>query len=260
MSTLRILSWNVNGIRAAERKGFVDWLQKSNADVVCLQETKIQDHADLNDALVKINGYTSFWFGHGEKKGYSGVATYAKIPPKVVKTDFGKASLLSKEGRVQEFDFGDFVLMNIYFPNGQMNDARLQYKLTFYDQFLRYVKGVMKKRKLIVCGDVNTAHQAIDLARPKENEKRSGFLPIEREWLDKFEEAGLIDTFRVFYPNKAGAYSYWDQKSRARDRNVGWRIDYFYVSPNMRPNVQDAFIMPEVMGSDHCPVGITMQI
>lgn len=260
MALLRLLSWNVNGIRAAERKGFVMWLAKAKADVVCVQETKVHDPEVLSENIRNVNGFNSYWAGHELKKGYSGVATYTKMTPKRIKTDFGKASLLSKEGRVQECDFGDFILMNIYFPNGGSGEPRLEYKLKFYGQFLTYVTKLMKTRKLIVCGDVNTAHREIDLARPKENVDNSGFMPIERAWLDKFEKAGLIDTFRMKHPGETGQYTYWDQKTRARDRNVGWRLDYFYISPNLKKQVKDAFILPDVPGSDHCPIGLTLTL
>ncbi|OIP80194.1 MAG: exodeoxyribonuclease III [Parcubacteria group bacterium CG08_land_8_20_14_0_20_48_21] len=253
-----LLSWNVNGIRAAERKGFLNWIDKGLYDIVCVQETKVNDTSLLSDAVLQTNGYHAYWNCATEKKGYSGVAVYTKEEPLVVKTDFGK-NLLSKEGRMLECDFDDYILLNIYFPNGGMSPERLAYKLEFYKQFLRYVQSLRKKCKhVIFCGDLNTAHGAIDLARPKENVEHSGFMPIEREWLDRFVEAGFVDTFRLFH-QEGGQYSYWDMKTRARDRNVGWRIDYFWVDDLTKKLVIDAFILSEVMGSDHCPVGIRIK-
>ncbi|MEK7622103.1 MAG: exodeoxyribonuclease III [Patescibacteria group bacterium] len=258
MSLLRtFVSWNVNGIRSAERKGFLDWLGKGNYDVVALQETKVSDHAILSEALRQPNGYVSHWHGATEKLGYSGVVVYTKSLPAAVKTDFGP-NLLSREGRVLELDFGDFLFLNIYFPNGKASPARLEYKLAFYREFLDYLKQKRAAgRSIIFGGDVNTAHRPIDLARPRENEKISGFLPVERAWLDQLEPAGFVDTFR-HYSNEAGQYTWWDQKSRAREHNVGWRIDYFFVSDDLLPRLKRAFILADVFGSDHCPVGIEL--
>ena len=248
---------NVNGIRAAERKGFLAWLPKSRADIICLQETKVHDPEILSKDLLAPEGFNAFW-NCADKKGYSGVVVYSKIKPLSVKTDFGK-NLLSVEGRVIQLEFAKFYLLNVYFPNGGMSDARLRYKLKFYDQFLAYIKKLDKKKPVIFCGDVNTAHKAIDLARPKENEKNTGFLPVERAWLDKVIKAEFIDTFREFN-QKPNNYSYWDIKTRARERNVGWRIDYFFITKTLRKNLTRAFILPEVTGSDHCPVGIEVEV
>lgn len=257
---IKIISWNVNGIRAAERKGFLDWIEKGENDVVCVQETKVSEISLLSEKLKTPDGYQSFWDFSTEKKGYSGVATYTKLKPKTIKTNFGK-NLLTPEGRMLETDFGDFVLLNGYFPNGGSGPERLDYKMKFYDEFLVYIKKLVKSgRKVIFCGDINTAHNEIDLARPKENEKNTGFLPMERAWIDKVVSAGFIDTFRHLHPDKIGAYSYWDQKTRARDRNVGWRIDYFFVSENMKKNLVDAWIDGDVYGSDHCPIGVKIKI
>ena len=257
---ITLISWNVNGIRAAERKGFLEWIGQGKYDVVGLQETKTSHPDQLSEALKHPDGYESFFHCATEKKGYSGVAMYSQLKPLSVKTVFG-GEVLSKEGRVIELEFPEFTFLNIYFPNGGSGAVRLAYKLEFYNEFLEYVKGLVSQgKKVIFCGDVNTAHQAIDLARPKENEKTSGFMPIEREWLDKFEEAGFVDTFRMFHPDLADQYTWWDMKTRARDRNIGWRIDYFYVSENLRPQIKDAFILADTPGSDHCPVGITLEI
>lgn len=257
---IKLISWNVNGIRAAERKGFLEWLTQSGADVVGLQETKTSHPDQLSHELKNPDGYQSFFHCATEKKGYSGVVMYTKLQPLAIKTEFG-GEFLSKEGRVIELEFPEFTFLNIYFPNGGSGKVRLEYKMEFYTEFLEYVqKLVASGKKVIFCGDVNTAHNEIDLARPKENEKSSGFMPIERAWLDDVEKAGFVDTFRMFYPELADQYTWWDMKTRARDRNIGWRIDYFYVSENMRHQVKEAFIHQDTMGSDHCPVGIVFEI
>ncbi len=257
MSKLKLLSWNVNGIRAAEKKGFLQWLKKESPDILCVQETKA--HVEqLSKDLVNPTGYKTFW-SSGEKKGYSGVATFTKQEPKKTETGFG-VKKYDSEGRILIADYDDFILFNIYFPNGQRDNERLKYKLGFYDEFLKYVNKLKEKgRKIIICGDVNTAHKEIDLARPKENTNTSGFLPIEREWMDKFVENGYIDTFRHFV-KEGGNYTYWDPITRARERNVGWRIDYFFISPNLLKNLKKAFTMSDVMGSDHCPLGIEIEL
>lgn len=255
---LRLLSWNVNGIRAAYKKGFVDWFIKEGPDVLCLQETKARPE-QLTDDLLNVIGYKSYFSSSIVKKGYSGVAIYTKQEPVKVEHGFGIPKF-DDEGRIIIADYKSFVLINIYYPNGKMSPERLKYKMDFYDAFLEYADNLVKKGKnLVICGDVNTAHKEIDLARPKENEKVSGFLPIEREWMDKFLSHGYVDTFRMFN-DEPEQYTWWDMQSRARERNVGWRIDYFFVSDNFKKNVKNAFIMPEVMGSDHCPVGIEIEI
>ena len=258
--SLSLLSWNVNGIRAAHRKGFVDWLLQTNADFVCVQETKLSHIDQIGPDLTKPEGYFSYWDWATEKKGYSGVAIYSKQEPKKVITDFGD-NILSWEGRMIQLDFENYSLINIYFPNGGASKERLEYKLLFYKKFLAYIKRLEKKQpNIIFCGDVNTAHNEIDLARPKQNEKTSGFMPIEREWLDKFETAGFTDTYRLLHPNKKEMYSWWDMKTRSRDRNVGWRIDYFYISKALHNAVQKADILTDVFGSDHCPVALQLNI
>ncbi len=258
MKKLRLLSWNVNGIRAVHKKGFVDWLLTEDPDILCLQETKAAPE-QLSEELLNIKGYKSFFSSSIVKKGYSGVAIYTKEEPIKVEHGFGIPKF-DDEGRIIIAHYKEFVLINIYYPNGKARAERLQYKMDFYDAFLEYVNKLIKKnKKLIICGDVNTAHKEIDLARPKENSKVSGFLPIEREWLDKFLSNGYHDTFRIFNDEPEN-YTWWDQFTRARDRNVGWRIDYFFVSDNFKKNVNDAFIMPDVMGSDHCPVGVEIEI
>lgn len=252
-----LISWNVNGLRAAGRKGFVDWMQDGKYPIVGIQETKVSHPDQLDETLRNPDGYTSYFHSATEKKGYSGVGLYVKTKPLSVKTFFGN-NLLSREGRVIEAEFREFILLNIYFPNGGSGELRLQYKLEFYEEFLHYLTHLKKQGKPVVfCGDVNTAHDEIDLARPKENVETSGFMPAEREWLDRFVAAGFIDSFRQLNPDRV-QYSWWDMKTRARERNVGWRIDYFFVDERLERNIKDAFILDTVPGSDHAPVGLTL--
>lgn len=254
---LRLISWNVNGIRAVHRKGAFDEFMQTGPDILCLQETKAHKE-QLGDDLLNIDGYTSH-FCSAERKGYSGVAIYTKPKPIKVTCGMGKKQF-DTEGRVIQAKYDDFTLFNVYFPNGKANKDRLKYKLDFYDAFLKVINTRVKKgENVIVCGDVNTAHKEIDLARPKENEKVSGFLPEERAWIDKLTDHGYLDTFRMFH-DEPEQYTWWDMKTRARDRNIGWRIDYFYVSQGLKKNIKDGFTLPEVMGSDHCPIGIDLKI
>lgn len=257
MADKKLLCWNVNGIRAIKNKGFLEWFRKESPDILCLQETKAQPD-QLDADLKEVKGYNVYW-NYPEKKGYAGVAVYTREKPQAVKYDFGKLGL-DLEGRAIIVEYPAFVLFNIYFPNGGAGNKRVPYKLDFYDAFLNYADSLVKTgRKLVICGDLNTAHKEIDLARPKENVKNTGFLPEERAWMDKFVAHGYVDTFRHFH-KEPEQYTYWDMKSGARARNVGWRIDYFFVSENMLSSVTSSFIMPEVMGSDHCPIGITLKI
>jgi len=253
MKKIRILSWNVNGLRAVHKKGFLDWFKKEQPDILCLQETKAQEE-QLPDEVRNVEGYHSY-FSSAVKKGYSGVAIYSKEKPKSVKKGFG-IEKFDSEGRILVAEYSNFTLINIYYPNGKAREERLRYKMDFYDAFLKFANKLKKKGKnLIICGDVNTAHKEIDLARPKPNEKVSGFLPEERAWMDKFFANGYLDTFRMFNEEPEN-YTWWDVISRARDRNVGWRIDYFFISESLKNKIKDAFIMSDVMGSDHCPIGI----
>jgi len=254
---ITMLSWNVNGIRAAQRKGFLDWLEKTKPDILGIQETKA--HVEqLDDELLHPKGYETFW-SSANKKGYSGTAVYVRKSPMMSITNF-QEDWLDEEGRVIMLEYPEFVYFNVYFPNGGRGPERLKYKLDFYDKFLKYIESYRKKGKsIIVCGDVNTAHHEIDLARPKQNAKVSGFMPIERKWLDQLESKDYVDTFRIHHPDEPEQYSWWDMKSRARDRNVGWRIDYFWVSKDLAPKVKDAFIWQDVMGSDHAPVGVKIE-
>lgn len=253
---MRIFSWNVNGLRAIAKKNFFQWVEEEQPDIFCLQETKIQEH-QLEDNLKNIEGYKSY-FSFAEKKGYSGVATYTKIEPKNVLNGIGIEEF-DNEGRILISEFEEFTLLNIYFPNGQMNDERLDYKLRFYDAILDYCNSLVSQgKKLIICGDYNTAHREIDLKNPKNNEKYSGFLPIERQWIDKFISNGYTDVYRYFYNDKV-EYSWWSYRFKARERNAGWRIDYFFVSDNMLPLIKDAKIHTDVTGSDHCPIELIVQ-
>ena len=250
---VKLISWNVNGLRAILGKGFLAWLADAAPDILCLQETRAQPE-QLPEELLEIGDYYSF-FGAAERNGYSGTALYSLREPADLKAGIGVARFDS-EGRVIIADYGDFLLLNIYFPNGGQSDERLRFKLEFYDACLDYLRRAQKSQaNIIICGDVNTAHREIDLARPKENEKNTGFLPEERAWIDELLDAGFIDTFRHFNC-EPDHYTWWDYKTRARGRNVGWRIDYFFVSSALEKMLRGAFILPEVMGSDHCPVGI----
>ncbi len=253
---MKLLCWNVNGLRAIAKKGFLEWMFNESPDILTVQEIKAQMD-QLEPELLEPNGYYST-FNPAERKGYSGVATFSKKKPLNVEIGLGD-SRFDNEGRVILSDHGDFLLYNIYFPNGGMNDERLQYKLMFYDAILIHFNNLKSQgKKIVICGDYNTAHKEIDLARPKENRNTSGFMPIECAWLDKLTSCGFVDTFRMFN-QEAGQYTWWDMKARARDRNVGWRIDYFFVSDNLVPHIKNAWIMPDVQGSDHCPIGLELQ-
>ena len=260
ISSLSLISWNVNGIRAAQRKGFLEWLHHHRYSIVCLQETKISHPDQLSKSLAQPDGYFAYFHCATEKKGYSGTAVYTREEPLEVKTFFGVDSLLSREGRMMEVHFRDFVLLNIYFPNGGSGEERLRYKMRFYAEFLMYISDLVAQGKHVVfCGDVNTAHREIDLARPKENQKTSGFLSEERAWMDDLLAAGFVDVFRKTYPEQV-RYSWWDMKTRARERNIGWRIDYFFADKEFSSRVNDTEYLTDIPGSDHCPVKMTLRI
>lgn len=254
---MRIYSWNVNGIRAVQKKGFVDWVLNENPDILCIQETKAHIE-QLDQELINIEGYYSY-FCSGEKKGYSGVATYTKEKP--IKVEYGIGiERFDNEGRILITHFEKFVLLNIYFPNGQKDDERLNYKMEFYDAILDYCENLKNEgKRLIICGDYNTAHKEIDLKNPKSNKDRSGFLPMERAWIDKFISYGYIDTYRHFYPEEE-KYSWWSYRFKSREKNIGWRIDYHFVSDNLMNMVEGAEILNDVMGSDHCPVTLNLSL
>ena len=253
-----IISWNVNGLRAVHRKGNFDAVLAENPDILCLQETKSTPE-QLPQELKDIPGYHSYFHFPTQKKGYSGVAIYSKEKPLKVQNDIG-IEAMDQEGRVIMAEYQDFTLLNVYFPNGGGAPERLRYKLDFYDYFLEFVEKLRKTQpNIIFCGDVNVAHKPIDLARPKENETHVGFLPIERAWVDKVLSHGWIDVFRHFYPDKEAVYTYWDMKTFSRERNIGWRIDYFFATPEMVKNIKSIEILSEIYGSDHCPVKLVLK-
>jgi len=257
MQKVKMISWNINGIRAGFKKGLEDFIYKEEADIYCFQETKARPEQILPE-FKQIKGYNSY-FSSPVKKGYSGVAVYSKSDPMDVNYGTG-VSRFDEEGRVIVLDTEKFLLLNIYFPNGGASQARLDYKMDFYKHFLKFINGLRDEgKKIIFCGDVNTAHKEIDLARPKANENNTGFLPQERAWIDRVIKSGYLDTFRLF--NKEGGhYSWWDYKTRARERNVGWRLDYFFAADELKNNLMNSYILNNVMGSDHCPVVLEMEI
>lgn len=284
---MRIISWNVNGLRANVKKGGFDWMINESPDIFCFQETKAHPE-QLEEGVRNPGGYFSYFDHSKGKKGYSGVAIYTKVEPTKVEYGLG-VEQYDQEGRFLAlfFDkgtpnqkknqtpqnsalsasvnsagfgsFGKFVFINTYFPNGGGGPERLEFKLRFYDVFLKYINKQKKAGyEVIFCGDVNTAHTEIDLARPKENVENTGFLPIERKWIDDVVAAGYVDIFRYLHPDLKDAYSYWDMKTFARDRNVGWRIDYFFVTSNLVKLVKKAEILDSIMGSDHCPIELVI--
>lgn len=260
---MRILSWNVNGIRSVETKGFAGWLAKESPDVLCLNETKAEP-GQLSPSLVNPAGgdkgkpYHSYW-ACAKKRGYSGVAIYSKTEPLDVR--FLGAPEFDDEGRALVADFKDFTLIAAYFPNSQDGGKRLDYKLAFCANILKLCNSLVKKgRHFVLCGDYNIAHTAIDLARPKQNEKSPGYLPEERAWMDEFTGAGYVDTFRHFHPGEAGHYTWWSYRANSRARNVGWRLDYHCVDPELMPKVKSSIIRPDVQSSDHCPVEIVLEL
>ena len=253
---MRIFSWNVNGLRAVVKKGFFDWLKSEAPDVVCLQEIKARTE-DLDENILNPKGYHAFW-NPAERKGYSGVAIFTKKKPVAVHLGLG-IERFDCEGRVLRVEFKDFDLFSVYFPNGTSGNERLQYKMEFYDSFLYHCEELRAQgRELVITGDVNTAHKPIDLKNPKANQKNSGFLPEERAWVDKFIEHGYVDSFRAFNEDP-DQYTWWSYRFNVRAKNVGWRIDYFFVTEGLMKKVKDSFITPEVMGSDHCPIGLDIK-
>ena len=253
----KLLSWNVNGIRSAEKKGFLDWLISSGADLVAIQETKANP-SQLSPALLNPPGYQSAWTA-AEKKGYSGTGTYTRLQPHRRINGLGHP-LFDMEGRTLILEFEPFVFFNTYFPNGGRGAERVEYKLAFYRYFLDVARGYMKAgRSVVITGDLNTAYAEIDLARPRENVNHSGFMPAERAGLGEFFEAGLVDTFRYLHPDTV-KYSWWDVVTRARERNVGWRLDYFLVSPDLKDHIVTADIHDDIFGSDHCPVSLILSL
>ncbi len=255
--SIEIISWNVNGIRAVANKGALKWIDERQPDILCLQEIKALPE-QIPEDLFETN-FSTLSINSADKKGYSGTAVFSQLTPEY--TNNRHDIDLAREGRIIEQDYGDFVLFNVYFPNGQKDEERLALKMKFYDDFLNYCDKLRDEGKsIVICGDVNTAHKEIDLKNPKANSKTSGFLPIEREWMDKLVEHGYIDTFRYVHGDKEEEYSWWSYRSGARAKNVGWRIDYFFISDDLTEVLEDAFILQEVTGSDHCPVGIRLAL
>lgn len=254
-----IQSFNVNGVRAAFKKGFREWMNQYGGDIIGLQETKAWVE-QLSQEHLFVEKYEPLILSKPEKKGYSGVGFYTKIKESKITCPFFN-NHFDAEGRVIQLKTSLFTLLNVYFPNGAASPERLQYKMNFYQAFLEKCQQMLKEgQNLIVMGDVNTAHQEIDLAHPRENEKKSGFLPIEREWISQFLKIGFVDSFRYLNPNVEKAYSWWDLKTAARQRNVGWRIDYIFLSEKLVPFLTEASILTEVMGSDHCPVQVRLNL
>ncbi|MDH4129795.1 MAG: exodeoxyribonuclease III [Spirochaetota bacterium] len=258
---MKIISWNVNGIRAVAKKGFSDWLRKSGADIICLQETKAFFSQVEND-LKCPEGYNSYWH-NGKVPGYAGVVTYSKQKPININTSFDtELEVFKNDGRVVEIEFSSFILLNIYFPNGSPRSdgtEMLSHKLKFYEVFLNYINKLRSNgKKIIILGDYNIAHTEIDIARPKENENSIGFLPIERAWITKIIDNGYIDVFRHFNPNIRDVYSWWSYRTKARERNIGWRLDYIFITPDLLNNTKSIGYQTEITGSDHCPVFIEL--
>ena len=251
---MKIISWNTNGLRATVKQGYFSPLfTKYHPDILCLQETKAEV-TQLDEATRNMQGYYSYFSHSKNKKGYSGVAVYTKEKPK--ETFYGMGiKKFDDEGRIVGIKLKNFTLINVYFPNAGRELKRLDYKLEFYESFLKFILKLRKNGEhIIFCGDINTAHKEIYLARPKENVENTGFLPIERAWIDKVIKNDFVDIFRKFYPEKNGVYTYWDQKFHARDRNVGWRIDYFFPSKELVQKIKKAEILDDYYGSDHCPI------
>jgi len=250
---MKLISWNVNGIRACLTKGFSDFFKSIDADIFCIQETKCQkDQIDL-----EFDGYISYW-NSAEKKGYSGTAIFTKIKPINVNYGIGIEEH-DKEGRVITLEFKDFYMVNCYTPNSKRELERLDYRQIWEDEFRKYLLNLSKKKSVIICGDLNVAHKEIDLKNPKTNRRNAGFTDEERNKMTELLDAGFIDTFRLLYPDKENAYSWWSYMGRAREKNVGWRIDYFIISEDLKTKVNEAMIFPEIMGSDHCPVGLEIK-
>jgi exodeoxyribonuclease III len=248
-----IISFNINGLRAILKKGFVEWIKTQKPDILCLQEIKANKSQIDSDDFLNLEGYNYYW-NSAERKGYSGVLILSKEKPE--SADFGIGiEKFDNEGRLIRLKYSNFTLFNVYFPNGKSSDERLLFKLDYYDALLELCEKLRGRgEELVITGDFNTAHKEIDLANPKANEKYSGFLPIEREWLDKLVRKGYVDTFRHLYPNKPDMYTWWTYRFNARKKNVGWRIDYFFVTEGLMDRVKESSILSDVYGSDHAPI------
>ena len=253
-----LYSWNVNGLRAAGKKGFLEWLLAAQPTMLGIQETKCRPE-QLTEELRSPPGYHTY-FASAERGGYSGVALYTRVEPRHVEFGLGNPEF-DREGRTIIAEFDAFTLITAYFPNGSRDHSRVPFKMAYKESFLSKCNELRRQGKRIVfCGDVNTAHNDIDLARPRQNQNTTGFLREERDWIDQVVAAGYVDTFRDLYPDREGAYSWWTYIGGARSRNVGWRLDYFFVSNDLRPFVRDAALHPKVLGSDHCPVSLALDL
>lgn len=256
--TIKLMSWNVNGMRSVHKKGFLDWLETASPDILGLQETRSTPE-QLDETILKPNGYHTYWVS-AEKKGYSGVGIMTKVEPINVRSELGVPEF-DVEGRTIIAEFPHFTFINAYFPSGTRGLERVDYKMAYKEAFLKIAEEIRASGKSVIfCGDLNTAHQEIDLANPKGNKKNSGFLPIERAWMDKIFSMGYIDTFRHLHPDEAERYSWWTVRANARARNVGWRIDYVILTNDLLPALKDAYILDDVTGSDHCPVGVELAL
>lgn len=250
---MKFISWNVNGIRACMTKGFMDFFKEVDADIFCLQETKLQ----AGQIEMDLEGYYQYW-NYAEKKGYSGTAIFTKKEPISVAYGLGIEEH-DKEGRVITLEFDDFYFITVYTPNSQTELARLSYRMTWEDDFKKYLKKLEEKKPVIFCGDLNVAHKEIDLKNPKTNRKNAGFTDEERAKFTELVNDGFIDTFRYFYPEMEGIYSWWSYRFKAREKNAGWRIDYFMVSSSLKDRLKSAKIHTEIYGSDHCPVELVLK-
>ncbi|HIV12203.1 MAG: exodeoxyribonuclease III [Clostridiales bacterium] len=250
---MKLISWNVNGLRACVTKGFMDFFAEADADIFCIQESKLQE----GQIQLELPGYYQYW-NYAGKKGYSGTAVFTRQEPLSVSYGIGIEEH-DQEGRVITLEFGDFYLVTVYTPNSQNELARLSYRMEWEDAFLAYLKKLEEKKPVIFCGDLNVAHREIDLKNPKTNRRNAGFTDEEREKFSRLLESGFIDTFRYFYPDQEQIYSWWSYRFRAREKNAGWRIDYFCVSESLKERLVDAKILTDVMGSDHCPVELDIR-
>ena len=250
---MKLISWNVNGLRACVGKGFTEFVEAQQPDILCLQETKLQ----AGQIDLPMEGYHAYW-NYAEKKGYSGTALFTKTEPLAVTYGIGIPEH-DKEGRVITAEFADFYMITVYTPNSQNELTRLSYRMTWEDAFLSYLKELEQKKPVIFCGDLNVAHREIDLKNPKSNHKNAGFTDEERGKFARLLENGFVDTFRYFYPEQEGIYSWWSYRFHAREKNAGWRIDYFLVSGCLKERLDDAVIYTDVFGSDHCPVGLFLK-
>ena len=251
---MKLISWNVNGLRAIWKKGFSDFFEKTNADIFCLQETKMQE----GQLDISFDGYYQY-FNSAVKKGYSGTAIFTKKKPLSINYGIGIEEH-DQEGRVIPLEFTHFYMINVYTPNSKSELERLEYRQKWEDDFRKYLTKLDKQKPIVLCGDLNVAHNDIDLKNPKTNHQSAGFTDEERGKMTELLEAGFIDTYRYLYPNKENVYSWWSYRMKAREKNVGWRIDYFIVSSRLRDNIEDAKILMEVMGSDHCPVELLIKM